>query len=169
MILEFVKTSASAVLPKANGDRAMALDLCSAYDYELVPGTPPVLIDTGLVLAPSSRQDTIGQQLSLRSGFALKTGCWMANGIGLIEPSFAGFVKADQVHGICIALLASFDTQIKAGDRIAQLLVYGNDGQVLVPTRDFSTAWAFGSDLSTDFSYWQEHVACRGGFGSTGK
>jgi dUTPase len=173
MLIQFVKTSTHAILPCPNGDRAMAIDLCSAHDYKLRPGMPPQLIDTGVVLAPISRNDTFGQQLSLRSGFALKTGCWMANGVGLIESSFAGFVKQDRVFGISVALLASFETSISAGDRIAQLLVYGNDGQLLMPKRDFDTSWSFDSDLSTDYDYWLNNVGPnsggRGGFGSTDK
>lgn len=171
MFLEFLKLYTDAVLPKANGKDAMALDLCAVRDTIIVPGKP-TLVNTGIVLAPSSYSKTIGQQLSLRSGFANKSGCWLTNGVGLIEPSFAGFELDNEVYGISCSIMSIDGYKVSAGDRIAQLLVYGSEGEVLVPNRDFSVDWASEHVLTTDRDYWYSHVGPgangRGGFGSTG-
>lgn len=177
--LKFIALHPDAVLPQANGADAMALDLASAQDYWLdCDSDYAALISSGVVLSPESRQYTIGQQLSLRSGFSLKSGCILANGLGLIESSFTGFVNNEKLMGISAALInVSEDAYtIDKGDRIAQLLVYSADGRVLLPERDFGVAWdeSYYEEGSTFVSLteWRAKlgpdVGGRGGFGSTG-
>jgi dUTPase len=171
--LQFAKLNWNAQLPQANGDRAMALDLCACEDVNITPGDLPTLVNTGVVLHPDSYDYVAGMQLSLRSGFALKSGCIMANGVGLIESSFAGFERHGIVYGISCALIATHKQyRVEAGDRIAQLLVWNIDGELMSAYADLYAEWCLGADLYADRDYWHSELGPgaggRSGFGSTG-
>lgn len=175
-VLRFIALHPDAALPEAKGADALALDLRATDDTYIAPGRSR-LVNFGIVLSPESRQYTAGQQLSLRSGFASSSGCIMTNGVGLIERSFTGFTgPANRLYGIAAYLhnVSDVECSIEEAERVAQLLVWGADGRVMLPGRDFTVEW--------DTSYYTGGASFlrqdewdallkpggRGGFGSTG-
>ena len=164
--IKFLTLSKNAKLPTANGDRAMAFDLYAARDTIVMPGL--TLVDLGVVLDPTMYDDFGGFHLYLRSGFSSNAS--MANGVGLIETSFAGFEKDGEVYGISAKLRTDDGFVIKAGERIAQLEVYSNHGSIIFPSRLEVNEW---SEIKYhDREVWYHELGPgaggRGGFGSTG-
>lgn len=142
MILTYQKTS-----PYATFDRkttgAAGYDLSAVEDVVVTDGSGTVLVNTGVRVAIP--EGYVGL-LTLRSGFAVKSGPIIrcVTNPGIIDSDYRGELR------VPLATVAFDSYHIKAGDRIAQL--------VIVPCPNFQ---AVEADLdSTERG--------DGGFGSTG-
>ena len=97
------------------GDSA-AFDLAAAHDATVAPGRI-VLIGTGFVIeAPR------GHVLAIvaRSSTPLKRGLLVANGVGLVDPDYAG--PTDEVK-IQVFNVTDAPVEVRRGDRLAQGLI----------------------------------------------
>ncbi len=104
----------AAVAPKAMRPGDAGFDLTSVEDVELAP-FERALIPTGIALAIP--EGCAGFVLP-RSGLAARNGFSLVNTPGLIDSNYRGEIKA-----IGINLDAHETLRIKAGERIAQLVV----------------------------------------------
>lgn len=114
--IKFKKLVQDAVIPHyAHGPEADAgMDLTAVEDTELRFGVP-TLIHTGISLElPPGFEG----QVRSRSGLAFKSGIFVLNSPGTIDPSFRG-----EIGVILMNLGDTSGTRIKKGDRIAQLVV----------------------------------------------
>lgn len=137
-----VKLSGVGYVPKKGSEGASGYDLCSVSDYELHYNSP-ILVSTGLFLEIPSGYEG---QVRSRSGLASK-GVFVLNSPGTIDSDYRGEVKV-----LLVSLNDTLsDYQIKAGDRIAQLVFCKLPLITLCPTKDL------GITKRQD-----------GGFGSTG-
>src|SRR5687767_9612756 len=142
MRLKIKRLDAAVGLPEPASARAAGFDLASAVDIEIPPRSIR-LVGTGLVIEVPT-----GYFLGIfaRSSTPLKRGLVVANGVGVIDPDYAG--PDDEVR-IQVLNITTADVAIKRGDRLAQ-------GIVLPAPR---VAWQEVSDMRQE---------TRGGFGSTG-
>lgn len=107
-----VKLLDGAVLPTRSHDTDAGLDLYSRNDYMLFPGEG-VAIDTGVCI--ELPHGTFGM-VANRSGLNIKHGI-VCGGVGIVDESYRGSIVVKLYN----MSLKSY--HIKAGDRIAQLLV----------------------------------------------
>uniref|UniRef100_A0A061S310 Deoxyuridine 5'-triphosphate nucleotidohydrolase n=1 Tax=Tetraselmis sp. GSL018 TaxID=582737 RepID=A0A061S310_9CHLO len=129
----------NAVLPKRGSAGAAGYDLVSVAD-EVVPARGRAKISTGLSIAiPSGTYARIAP----RSGLAWKHG--IDTGAGVVDEDYRGEIQ------VILFNLSDTDFQVKAGDRIAQLILERICTPVVEDTDDLDET-ARGS----------------GGFGSTG-
>jgi len=100
-------------LPQQHG--GVGFDIRADVDYVIQPGEV-MKVGTGLIMQPPSG---CWIMLALRSSLA-KAGAMLANGIGVIDPSYCG--PEDEV---CLLIYNSNDHPfwIAAGERIAQAIV----------------------------------------------
>jgi dUTP pyrophosphatase len=129
-------------LPTYGTADAAGFDLAAAHDATIAPGEI-ALIRTGLVIeAPP------GHFLGIfaRSSTPLKRGLMVANGVGIVDPDYAG--PTDEIM-IQVLNVTRADVHVRRGDRLAQ-------GIVLPAPR---VVWDEGGAAG---------LASRGGFGSTG-
>ena len=130
-------------LPAYGTDEAAGFDLAAAHDVTVAPGEV-ALVGTGLVIEVPT-----GHCLGIfaRSSTPLKRGLMVANGVGIVDPDYAG--PTDEVRIQVLNFTAS-PVQVRRGDRLAQGIV-----------------------LATPRVDWQEvdriRADARGGFGSTGR
>lgn len=89
------------------------MDLRAAEDAVLEPGTPR-LVPTGLAIELPPGHEA---QVRPRSGLALKHAIAMPNAPGTIDPGYRGEI------GVILINLGRAAHAIRAGDRIAQLVV----------------------------------------------
>lgn len=134
--------SPDAVVPQNAYHGDAGVDLCSTEDVELRPFERK-LISTGLALAIPFGY---GGFILPRSGTAIKQGLSLANTPGLIDSNYRGEIKIAAIN-----LDAKNSIQIKAGDRIAQLVIMKVE----------SPAFAVVDELD-------DTVRGAGGFGSSG-
>ena len=129
-------------LPTYGTGESAAFDLTAAGDLTVAPGRI-ALVPTGLVIEVPH-----GHVLAIvaRSSTPLKRGLLVANGVGLIDPDYAG--PTDEVR-IQVLNVTDVPVEIRRGDRLAQGLV-----------------------LPAPQVEWEEvetlRETARGGFGSTG-
>jgi len=129
-------------LPRYGTGESAAFDLAAAGDVTVAPGQI-TLVPTGLVIEVPR-----GHVLAIvaRSSTPLKRGLVVANGVGLVDPDYAG--PTDEVR-IQVLNVTTAPVEIRRGDRLAQGLV-----------------------LPAPQVQWDEVDAlrdtARGGFGSTG-
>jgi dUTP pyrophosphatase len=113
--VRFVKTRASAMVPRYMTEHAAGMDLHAALDesLELAPGAR-ALIPTGLALEiPPGFEG----QVRPRSGLALRQGVALVNAPGTIDADYRGEVGVIVInHGQEAVVFAP-------GDRIAQLVI----------------------------------------------
>lgn len=109
-ILQIAKLSKHAVIPTRQSSQAAGYDLYSAYDY-MLPARGKILVKTDIQICVPS--ETYGR-IAPRSGLAWKS--HIDIGAGVIDQDYRG--------NICIVMFnhSILDFQIKAGDRIAQLI-----------------------------------------------
>jgi len=103
----------SVVLPAYHTKNSAAFDLSSFVDMAIEPGQV-AKVPTGLVIAAPEGYFLL---IADRSSLSSKKGLAMANGIGVIDPDYAG--PHDEIH----LLLHNFTKQvvvIKKGERLAQ-------------------------------------------------
>jgi len=129
-------------LPTYATAESAGFDLSASADVIIAP-RQIALVPTGLVIEVPT-----GYFLGIfaRSSTPLKRGLVVANGVGVIDPDYAG--PDDEVR-IQVLNITTADVTIKRGDRLAQ-------GIVLPAPR---VAWQEVSDMRQE---------TRGGFGSTG-
>ena len=99
-------------LPAYATDGAAGMDVVSAQDLTLAPGTRAA-VATGFAMAIPHGFEV---QVRPRSGLALKHGITCLNTPGTIDSDYRGEVK------VILANLGSEPFEIKRGDRIAQLV-----------------------------------------------
>ena len=131
-----------ATLPAYQTAGAAAFDLAAAEDTTIQPGEV-ALVPTGLVIAVPA-----GMFLAIfaRSSTPLKRGMMVANGVGVVDPDYAG--PADEVK-VALVNIRTTAVTISRGERIAQ-------GIFLSAPR---AAWVEVDELE---------APSRGGFGATG-
>ena len=129
-------------LPGYGTDRAAGFDLAAAHETTIAAGAI-ALIRTGLVIEVPA-----GHFLGIfaRSSTPLKRGLVVANGVGVVDPDYAG--PTDEIM-IQVLNVTRADVHVRRGDRLAQGII-----------------------LPAPRVVWDEHdtaaLPSRGGFGSTG-
>ena len=142
MHIRIRRLDATMPLPTYATAESAGFDLSAAADLTIAPGRI-ALVPTGLVIEVPT-----GYFLGIfaRSSTPLKRGLMVANGVGIIDPDYAG--PDDEVR-IQVLNITSSDVSITRGDRLAQGIV-----------------------LPAPRVIWDETAAIReetrGGFGSTG-
>lgn len=144
--LEFLKTHPDAVLPIRKHDNLASGDTgydISSVESVVIPARSTALVPTGLTLAglPAG----IWIRIESRSGLAFKHNVHAFNGI--IDNNYRGDL------GIKLINHSDTDYQVKAGDRVAQLVLYPLVVIVRSTFSDFITETDRGAS----------------GFGSTGR
>lgn len=113
MIEVLVKKDNSIEYPKYETPQSAGADLRSRIDT-FVPANSRVLIPTGLFIALPNGYEA---QVRPRSGLALKKGITVLNTPGCVDADYRGEV------GVILFNTSDEDFEIKAGDRIAQLVL----------------------------------------------
>lgn len=113
MKVKIKKLSPEIELPQYHTSESAGFDIASSVDIT-VPSGQVVKIPTGLVIASPSGYFLL---VTSRSSLALKKGLNMANGVGVIDPDYAG--PSDQVH-IIVHNFTSEPVEVKKGERLAQ-------------------------------------------------
>lgn len=142
MRLRITRLDSTIPLPAYGTAGSAAFDLMAAHDQTIAPRSI-ALIGTGLVIEVPA-----GYFLAIlaRSSTPLKRGLMVANGIGVIDPDYAG--PADEVK-VQLLNITDAPVEVRRGDRLAQ-------GLVLAAPR---VEW---DEVATT------RAESRGGFGSTG-
>jgi dUTP pyrophosphatase len=142
MRIRIRRLDATVPLPTYATAESAGFDLSAAADLTVGP-RQIALVPTGLVIEVPT-----GYFLGIfaRSSTPLKRGLMVANGVGIIDPDYAG--PEDEVR-IQVLNISAADVTIRRGDRLAQ-------GIVLPAPR---VAWDETTQLREE---------TRGGFGSTG-
>ena len=111
--VQITKTKDNAKIPiyAHKGDAGM--DLYSTEDYNIKPGER-VLVSTGIKIALPNGFEA---QVRSKSGLALKHGLTVLNAPGTIDSEYRGEV------GVIAINLGQEDYEVKAGEKIAQLVI----------------------------------------------
>ena len=153
-ILKIKKLNENAVVPAqaTAGSAGMDLSACLDNDVIIAPGEIK-LIPTGLAAAPDTDQCAL--LIYPRSGLASKHGISLANCVGVVDSDYRGEVKVMYEAKMYVdekeIVVKKGYHSIKAGERIAQMLIERNEDTTLVPVAELS-----------------ETKRGTGGFGSTG-
>jgi|TARA_R100000664_G_scaffold33648_1_gene51395 dUTP pyrophosphatase len=115
MLLKFKKTNERAVLPCKNHKDDTGLDVTAVVD-KVIPARGSAVIDVGLEFAHIDPGFWI--KIEGRSGMGFKHGILPHPGI--IDSGYRGDA------GVKLYNLTDKDYEVKAGDRIAQFVVYTN-------------------------------------------
>ena len=115
MLLKFKKTRENAVLPRKNHKDDTGLDVTS-IENKVVPARGSAVVDVGLEFAYIDPEFWI--KIEGRSGLGFKHGILPHPGI--IDSGYRGDA------GVKLYNLTDKDYKVKAGDRIAQFVVYTN-------------------------------------------
>ena len=107
------KIDPSVELPKYQTSESAGFDIASSADM-VVPAGQVAKIPTGLVIAAPKGHFLL---ISARSSLPLKKGLTMANGIGVVDPDYAG--PNDAIHIIAYNFTEQ-DVEVKKGERLAQ-------------------------------------------------
>ncbi len=116
MRLRITRLDPEVPLPAYASTGAAGFDLAAAEDLVVRPGEV-ALVRTGLVIeAPH------GHFLGIfaRSSTPLKRGLIVANGVGVVDPDYAG--PADEVK-VQVLNVTDVDVHVRRGDRLAQGIV----------------------------------------------
>jgi len=141
MIVEFLKLSPKAVLPRYENKDDAGMDLRSTSFYNIPPGEVQI-VQTGLAIQLKSGTEA---QVRSRSGLAAKHHVVVLNSPGTIDAGYRGEIKVILInHGKEIFF-------INEGDRIAQLVIAAVEQPKVVEIKMLS-----------------ETERGDGGFGSTG-
>ncbi len=113
MTLSFKRTRPAAQLPRYAHASDAGMDVQSAESL-VIPAKARALVPTGLVA-----NIPLGYEIQVRprSGLAFKKGVTVLNAPGTIDAGYRGEI------GVLLVNLGDEDFEIKAGDRIAQLVV----------------------------------------------
>lgn len=140
-IVRIRRLSPDVALPSYQTAEAAGFDLAASEDVT-VPAGEVRLVPTGLVIAVPH-----GCFLGIfaRSSTPLKRGLMVANGVGVVDPDYAG---PDDEIKVQVVNFTKEDVLVRRGDRIAQ--------GIFIPC--VRAEWEEGHTRETS----------RGGFGSTG-
>jgi len=142
MKVRIKKTSSDIALPQYHTQESAGFDIAASADVTVAAGTV-VKIPTGLVIEAPKGHFLL---IAARSSLPLKKGLAMANGIGVVDPDYAG--PNDEVH-IIVHNFTNSAVEVKKGERLAQ-----------------------GIFLPVEQAEWEEvdqlRDSDRGGIGSTG-
>jgi len=142
MIAKIKRLAKNIELPQYHTPESAGFDIASNSDITVAAGEV-AKIPTGLVIAAPKGHFLL---IAARSSLSLKKGLTMANGIGIIDPDYAG--PNDQVH-IIVHNFTDKTVEVKKGERLAQ-----------------------GIFLPIEQAEWKEvdelRASDRGGMGSTG-
>jgi dUTP pyrophosphatase len=134
--------SKTGQVPAYETPGSAGMDLRSMENHRLTPGMR-CLVSTGLYIELPEGYEA---QVRARSGFAVKHGIGLVNGIGTIDSDYRGEIK------VCLINWGEEPFEIHEGDRIAQLVI-GKYERV---------EWDLVSSL-------EDTIRGVGGFGSSGK
>lgn len=153
MSAHFKLTSPHAKLPTKATVGSAGYDLYSAED-KIIPSRSRALVDTGFSMAfPGSCYARIAPRSGLAVKFCLDVGA------GVIDSDYRGPVKVLLInHG-------DVDYEVKAGDRIAQMIFENIEQPILVEVEDLPSETVTSSERGGYF----RNRRGEGGFGSTGK
>lgn len=119
MILKFKKLHENSIIPKKQTEDAAGFDLCYCPEN----GEDLVLKANSSALVPTGIAAEVPQGYYLavcsRSGLALKNNVFVLNAPGVCDSGYRGEI------GVILFNMGKEDFTIKAGNRIAQLLVCG--------------------------------------------
>lgn len=142
MKIRIKKLSPNAILPKYHTPESAGFDLAASEDMVIEPGQV-AKVPTGLVIEAPKGHFLL---IAARSSLPLKKGLTMANGIGVVDPDFAG--PNDEIQ-IIVHNFTDSAVEVKKGERLAQ-----------------------GIFIKMDRAEWKEveeiRSEDRGGYGSTG-
>ncbi len=113
--LQFKKTNDDAVIPSKNHDSDTGMDVTSVED-KLIPARGSAVVDVGLKFAFIDQGFWV--KVEGRSGLGFKHG--IIPHPGIIDQGYRGDA------GIKLYNNTDIDYKVKAGDRIAQFVVYKN-------------------------------------------
>jgi dUTP pyrophosphatase len=113
MKIQFVKEHENAKLPTYATTGAAGADVYSVKDY-LVPPGEHTLVDTGLKCGIPEGYEI---QVRPRSGLAIKNRITVLNSPGTVDSDYTGKL------GVILMNHSEMVFQVKAGDRIAQIVV----------------------------------------------
>lgn len=113
MKVRIKKTDSTIDLPKYHTSESAGFDIASNQDITIQPGEV-VKIPTGLVVQAPRGHFLL---VAARSSLPLKKGLVMANGIGVIDPDYAG--PNDEIH-IIVHNFTQSPVEVKKGERLAQ-------------------------------------------------
>ncbi len=100
-------------LPAYETTGSAGMDLRSTVNHQLLPGKR-CLIPTGIFIELPEGYEA---QVRARSGFAVKHGIGLVNGVGTIDSDYRGEIQ------VCLVNWGEEPFEIKKGDRIAQLVI----------------------------------------------
>ena len=103
----------TGVLPTYETRGSSGMDLRSTVNHQLLPGKR-CLIPTGIFIELPEGYEA---QVRARSGFAVKHGIGIVNGVGTIDSDYRGEIQ------VCLINWGEESFEIKQGDRIAQLII----------------------------------------------
>ena len=115
MVLKFKKTNDNAVIPSKNHDDDTGLDVTSIVDI-VIPARGSAVVDVGLRFAFIDHGFWV--KVEGRSGLGFKYG--IIPHPGIIDQGYRGDA------GIKLYNFTDNDYEVKAGDRVAQFVVYKN-------------------------------------------
>ena len=115
MLLQFEKTHRDAVMPEKNHSSDTGMDVTSVEDV-YIPARESAVVDIGLKFA--FIEPGFWVKVEGRSGLGFKHGIMPHPGI--IDEGYRGDA------GVKLYNLTDKDYEVKAGDRIAQFVVYAN-------------------------------------------
>ncbi len=100
-------------LPAYETTGSAGMDLRSTVNHQLLPGKR-CLIPTGIFIELPEGYEA---QVRARSGFAVKHGIGLVNGVGTIDSDYRGEIQ------VCLVNWGEEPFEIKKGDRIAQMVI----------------------------------------------
>ena len=103
----------TGILPTYETAGSSGMDLRSTVNHQLLPGKR-CLIPTGIFIELPEGYEA---QVRARSGFAVKHGIGLVNGVGTIDSDYRGEIQ------VCLINWGEESFEIKQGDRIAQLII----------------------------------------------
>ena len=115
MVVKFKKTNKNAVIPSKNHDSDTGLDVTSVED-KIIPARGSAVVDVGLKFAYIDFGFWV--KVEGRSGLGFKYG--IIPHPGIIDQGYRGDA------GVKLYNNTDKDYEVKAGDRIAQFVVYRN-------------------------------------------
>jgi len=113
MHVRIKKIDPNVALPQYHTSESAGFDIASNADIIIAPGQV-AKIPTGLVIAAPKGHFLL---IAARSSLPLKKGLAMANGIGVVDPDYAG--PGDEIH-IIVHNITQKPVEVKKGERLAQ-------------------------------------------------
>ena len=142
MRIKIKKLDSDVPLPQYHTSESAGFDLAASKDCIIQPGQV-AKVPTGLIIEAPKGHFLL---IAARSSLPLKKGLMMANGIGVVDPDYAG--PNDEIS-IIVHNFTNSPVEVKKGERLAQ-----------------------GIFIKSDRIEWEEVAEIRkedrGGYGSTG-